>query len=48
MKAINLENTLEVLRSPQPEQIIEIPLYIASRAKASLEKMFEMTSSPKS
>ncbi|PWI47073.1 quinolinate synthase [Candidatus Heimdallarchaeota archaeon B3_Heim] len=48
MKAINLENTLEVLRSPQPEQIIEIPLDIASRAKASLKKMFEMTSSPRS
>jgi quinolinate synthase len=43
MKAINLENTLEVLRSPRPEQEINIPKEIAKRAKASLEKMFEMT-----
>ncbi|MHA1975910.1 MAG: quinolinate synthase NadA [Candidatus Hodarchaeales archaeon] len=43
MKAINLDNTLEVLRSPRPEQEINVPTDISFRAKASLEKMFEMT-----
>ncbi len=43
MKAINLENILEVLRSPRPEQEIKIPSEISSRAKASLDKMFNMT-----
>ena len=46
MKAINLENTLGVLRSPRPEQEITVPPEISIRAKASLEKMFEMTSNP--
>ncbi len=43
MKTINLDNTLQVLRSPRPEQIIKLPPDIATRARASLDKMFEMT-----
>ncbi|MHA2345493.1 MAG: quinolinate synthase NadA [Candidatus Hodarchaeales archaeon] len=43
MKAINLDNTLQVLRAPRPEQIIELSPDTFSRAKASLEKMFQMT-----
>jgi quinolinate synthase len=43
MKAINLENILQVLESPQPEQIIEIPLEIQDRARKSLERMFALS-----
>ncbi len=43
MKSINLENTLQVLRSPSPEHEIEIPSTVSTRAKASLQKMFELT-----
>ncbi len=43
MKKINLENTLQVLNSPQPEHEINVPPDIANRAKAALDKMFEMT-----
>jgi quinolinate synthase len=43
MKTINLENILQVLESPQPEQIIEIPIEIQERARKTLEKMFTLT-----
>ncbi|MFX1254052.1 MAG: quinolinate synthase NadA [Promethearchaeota archaeon] len=43
MKKINLENTLQVLLEPFPEQIIEIPEEIAGRARKSLERMFELS-----
>ena len=43
MKKINLENTLQVLLDPFPEQIIEIPEEIAVRARKSLERMFELS-----
>jgi len=43
MKAINLDNILQVLKSPQPEQIIEIPIEIQDRARKSLERMFALS-----
>ena len=43
MKTINLDNILQVLESPQPEQIIEIPLEIQDRARKSLERMFALS-----
>ena len=43
MKTINLDNILQVLESPQKEQIIEIPIEIQDRARNSLERMFALT-----
>jgi quinolinate synthase len=43
MKEINLDNILQALESPLPEQIIEIPVEIQERARNSLERMFYLT-----
>lgn len=43
MKTITLENTRQVLASPQQDQLIEVPEDIQIRAKRSLEKMFELS-----
>ncbi|MHA2225548.1 MAG: quinolinate synthase NadA [Candidatus Hodarchaeales archaeon] len=43
MKKITLDNTLQVLQSPNNEQIITTPEDIQFRAKKSLEKMFELS-----
>lgn len=42
MKEIQLDDVLKALKSPSPEQYIEIPADIASRAKQSLDRMFEL------
>ncbi|MFX0094250.1 MAG: quinolinate synthase NadA [Candidatus Hodarchaeota archaeon] len=44
MKKINLENTLQVLVEPFPEQVIEIPDEISVHARKCLDRMFELTS----
>ncbi|OLS16519.1 MAG: Quinolinate synthase A [Candidatus Heimdallarchaeota archaeon LC_3] len=41
MKEITLDNILECLRNPKPENIIELPSNIISKAKKSLQKMFD-------
>ena len=43
MKKINLDNILQVLESPRPDQNIEIPVEIQERARNSLERMFFLT-----
>ena len=42
MKEIRLDDVLKALRDPAPEQFIEIPPEIARRARASLDRMFEL------
>lgn len=42
MKEIQLEDVLKALKDPVPEQIIQIPLDVAERARANLNKMFEL------
>ncbi len=42
MKQINLDDVLKALKDPAPEQIVEISDDIASRARASLDRMFEL------
>lgn len=42
MKEIQLTDVLKALEDPSPEQRIEIPADIAERAKASLDRMFEL------
>ena len=42
MKEIHLEDVLKALKQPDPEQFVEIPSEIADRARASLNKMFEL------
>ncbi|MFN7085311.1 MAG: quinolinate synthase NadA [Burkholderiales bacterium] len=42
MKEIKLEDVLQVLKAPTPQQIVEIPPATAKRARASLERMFEL------
>ena len=42
MKEIQLDDVLKALKNPSPEQYIEIPSDIASRAKQSLDRMFEL------
>lgn len=43
MKTTNLENTLQVLKSPHRNQIIDIPQDIQVRAQRSLERMFALS-----
>lgn len=42
MKEIQLADVLKALKDPTPEQHIEIPPDIAERARASLDRMFEL------
>ena len=42
MKEIQLDDVLQALKDPQPEQVIEIPADVAQRAKRSLDQMFEL------
>lgn len=42
MKQIKLEDVLKALKNPDPGQIVEIDPEIADRARASLDKMFEL------
>ena len=42
MKEIQLSDVLKALKNPIPDQYVEIPSDIAKRARASLEKMFEL------
>jgi quinolinate synthase len=42
MKQIQLDDVLQVLKNPAPEQYINIPGNIADRARASLQRMFEL------
>jgi quinolinate synthase len=42
MKQINLDQVLEALRNPRPEQVVEIAPDIAARARQSLDRMFEL------
>lgn len=47
MKRVELRGVLEVLESPRPDQIIEVPEDVRVRALRSLERMFELTRSKK-
>ncbi len=42
MKQIHLDDVLRALKNPSPEQIVEIDPDIAARARASLDRMFEL------
>ncbi|UCH40094.1 MAG: quinolinate synthase NadA [Gammaproteobacteria bacterium] len=42
MKEIQLDDVLQALKDPRPEQVIEIPADVAQRAKRSLDQMFEL------
>ena len=42
MKEIKLEDVLKALKDPDPRQYVEIDPEIADRARASLDKMFEL------
>ena len=42
MKEIQLADVLKALKDPAPEQYVEIPPDIAERARASLDRMFEL------
>jgi quinolinate synthase len=48
MKEIKLEDVLKVLKDPSPKNVVEIPLDVAKRARASLDKMFELEQKGKS
>jgi len=42
MKQIRLDDVLQTLRDPAPEQFVEIPPDVAARARMSLDRMFEL------
>jgi quinolinate synthase len=42
MKQIQLEDVLLALKNPQPHQVVSIPPDVAERARASLDRMFEL------
>ena len=42
MKRTQLEDILQALRDPEPEQIIEIDDDVIHRAKRSLDEMFRL------
>ena len=48
MKEIHLEDVLKALKNPSPKQVVDIPADIAKRARASLDKMFELEQKGKS
>ena len=43
MKKNTLINTLQALQEPRPEQTVELSADVISRARKSLQNMFEMT-----
>ncbi len=43
MKKTGLDKVLQVLESPRPDQVIEVPEDVRVRALRSLERMFELT-----
>jgi quinolinate synthase len=43
MKRVDLRRVLQVLESPRPDQIVEIPADIRDRAALAIERMFEWT-----
>jgi quinolinate synthase len=43
MKLNSLEKILQVLKSPSPNQVVEVPEDIRIKAKKSLDRMFELT-----
>jgi quinolinate synthase len=45
MKKIMLRDILECLKSPRPEQIVELPQAVMSGAKKALDKMIKLTQS---
>ncbi|HVY60017.1 MAG TPA: quinolinate synthase NadA [Planctomycetota bacterium] len=47
MKRVELRKVLEVLESPRPDQIVELPEDVRLRALRSLERMFELTKTKK-
>lgn len=42
MKEITIDDVLKALKNPSPEQVVDIPSDIADRARASLDRMFEL------
>ena len=42
MKRNTLENTLEALIDPRPEQVVEVDPAVAAEAKKAIDKMFEL------
>jgi len=48
MKKIMLKDILECLKSPRPEQIIELPEKVMIKAKKALDKMIELTEAKQS
>jgi len=42
MKAVTLENVLRTLEAPSPEQLVTVPPATAAKARAAIEKMFEL------
>ena len=42
MKRNTLENTLEALIDPRPEQVVEVAPAVAAEAKKAIDKMFEL------
>jgi quinolinate synthase len=43
MKRVELRKVLQVLESPRPDQVIEVPEAIRVRAKRAIDRMFELT-----
>ena len=43
MKKINLKNTLQALKSPRKDQIVELDPAVIANAQKSLKRMFELT-----
>ena len=48
MKQIRLEDVLTALKAPEPRQRVQIDPDIAIRARASLDRMFELEKQAKS
>ena len=48
MKQIRLEDVLKALKAPEPRQRVQIDPEIAARARASLDRMFELEKQVKS
>ncbi len=44
MKQITLENVLQALEEPRPDQVVKIPEEVLVRAKQSIDRMMEMSS----
>jgi quinolinate synthase len=42
MKTTQLEDILQALRNPRPEQVIELDAGVIGRARSSLDEMFRL------